>query len=140
VSPCSPLKVYRGFGGTNYQTTLRHILEGINLHTPLRENIKSHKIRLELHVTCVRLRLSAHWILIHTKVSCPNMHEYVRTIPALIVSNTMDARRLHTGISPAYTRARIQCSLTLQLELGLFVRIRAYSDNLLSYEYGSMCA
>jgi hypothetical protein len=52
-------------------------------------------------------------------------------------SNTMDARRLHTGVSRAYTRAQIQCALTLQLELGLFVRIRAYSDNLLSYEYGS---
>jgi hypothetical protein len=49
----------------------------------------------------------------------------------------MDARRLHTGVSRAYTRARIQCALTLQLELGLFVRIRAYSGNLLSYEYGS---
>jgi hypothetical protein len=49
----------------------------------------------------------------------------------------MDARRLHTGVSRAYTRSRIQYALTLQLELGLFVRIRAYSDNLLSYEYGS---
>jgi hypothetical protein len=52
-------------------------------------------------------------------------------------SNTMEARRLHTGVSRAYTRARIQCALSLQLELGLFVRIRAYSDNVLSYEYGS---
>jgi hypothetical protein len=52
-------------------------------------------------------------------------------------SNTMDARRLHTGVSRAYTRSRIQCALTLRLELGLFVRIRAYSDNLLSYEYRS---
>jgi hypothetical protein len=64
------------------------------------------------------------------------MHECVRTIPTLVILWT-DARRLHTGVSRAYTRARIQCALTLQLVLGLFVRIRAYSDNLLSYEYGS---
>jgi hypothetical protein len=29
-------------------------------------------------------------------------------------SNTMDARRLHMGVSRAYTRARIQCALSLR--------------------------
>jgi hypothetical protein len=42
-------------------------------------------VRKHIMMSSCRLRLSAHWIRIHTKVSCPNMHEYVRTIPTLLI-------------------------------------------------------
>jgi hypothetical protein len=42
------------------------------------------------------LRVSAHWSRIHTKVSCLNMHGYVRTIPTLVI--------LLTGQSCVYAR------------------------------------
>jgi hypothetical protein len=90
-----------------------------------------------LHGTCYEHHISKAKRTLDPYSYESKLSEYARirtNNPNSSNTRTMDARRLHTGVNPAYTRARIQCAL---IELGLFVRIRAYSDNLLSYEYGS---
>jgi hypothetical protein len=53
--------------------------------TVIIHNNRNDELKLRLSKTySYRFRLSAHWIRIHTKVSCPNMHECVQTIPTQV--------------------------------------------------------